>query len=154
MAQETLFIRKGETSDLPAIIAILADDELGQTREDTSHPPAKSYRKAFAAIEADPNQFLAVAVDNGTVVATLQLTFIPGLARKGSWRGQIEAVRVAASHRSKGLGKRMFEWAIAECKSRGCKLVQLTTDKSRTDAHRFYDRLGFKATHEGYKLLL
>ena len=88
------------------------------------------------------------------MVGTLQLSFIPGIARSGAWRGQIEAVRVAASVRSEGLGQQMFEWAIEQCRARGCQLVQLTTDKRRPDAHRFYDRLGFVASHEGYKLNL
>lgn len=146
--------RRAREADLPAIIALLADDELGQQRENTSHPPAESYRNAFKAIDADANQYLAVAAVGETVVGTLQLTFIPGLSRKGAWRGQIEAVRIAASRRSSGLGRQMFEWAIAECRARGCNLVQLTTDRNRLDAHRFYDQLGFEATHIGYKLAL
>jgi GNAT superfamily N-acetyltransferase len=88
------------------------------------------------------------------VVGTLQLSFIPGIAHTGTWRGQIEAVRIAADRRSSGLGQEMFEWAIAQCRGRGCRLVQLTTDKSRPDAHRFYERLGFVASHLGYKLTL
>ncbi len=152
--QDSIVFRRAEASDLPAIIALLADDELGRHREDVGLPIAEGYRQAFAAIEADPNQLLAVAADGEAVVATLQLSFIPGIARKGRWRGQIEAVRVASSHRGSGLGKEMFSWAIDQCRQRGCKLVQLTSDKTREDAHRFYDRLGFKATHEGYKLAL
>jgi len=148
----SITFRKVEASDLPAIINLLSDDELGQSREDTSLPIAEAYLDAFKAINADPNQFLAVAVLGGDISATLQLTFIPGLARKGAWRGQIEAVRVAKQHRSSGLGQQFFNWAIAKCKDKGCHLVQLTTDKTRIDAHRFYDRLGFSATHEGYKL--
>lgn len=146
--------RRAREADLPAIIALLADDELGQRREDSSYPPAESYRDAFKAIDADANQFLAVAMDEENVVGTLQLTFIPGLSRKGAWRGQIEAVRIAASRRSGGLGRQMFEWAIAECRARGCNLVQLTTDRDRLDAHRFYEQLGFEATHIGYKQAL
>ncbi len=109
---------------------------------------------AFDAILADPNQLLAVAETAGSVVGVLQLTFIPGLSRLGMTRGQIEAVRIAASDRSAGLGQAMFEWAIAECRNRGCGLVQLTTDAARPDAHRFYERLGFKPSHVGYKLTL
>lgn len=146
--------RRAREADLPAIIALLADDELGQRREDSSYPPAESYRDAFKAIDADANQFLAVAMDEEIIVGTLQLTFIPGLSRKGAWRGQIEAVRIAASRRSGGLGRQMFEWAIAECRARGCNLVQLTTDRDRLDAHRFYEQLGFEATHIGYKQAL
>jgi GNAT superfamily N-acetyltransferase len=94
-----------------------------------------------------------VAVDGaGAVVGTLQLSFIPGIARTGAWRGQIEAVRIAQALRGSGVGQQMFEWAIAQCRARGCTLVQLTTDKGRPDAHRFYEKLGFVASHEGYKL--
>lgn len=147
-------IRRATAADLPAIVAMLADDPLGATREDTSLPVAPGYRAAFEAIAADPNQFLAVADLGGAVVGTMQLSFLPGLSHRGAWRGQVEAVRVAASQRSSGLGQRMMEWVVAQCRARGCNLVQLTTDKSRKDAHRFYDRLGFRATHEGYKLKL
>jgi ribosomal protein S18 acetylase RimI-like enzyme len=147
-------LRRARETDLPAIVALLADDELGRQREETSHPLAECYKSAFKALDADPNQFLAVATDDNVVVGTLQLTFIPGLSRKGAWRGQIEAVRVAADRRGSGLGKKMFEWAIAECRARGCSLVQLTTDRDRLDAHRFYEQLGFRASHIGYKLAL
>lgn len=146
--------RKAEHRDLPAIVALLADDLLGTLREVVGDVPDAAYEAAFAAIEADPNQLLAVAEGDGEVVGTLQLTFIPGLSRGGAWRGQIEAVRVASGRRGEGLGHRMFEWAIAECRTRGCRLVQLTTDKSRPEAHRFYDDLGFVASHVGYKLSL
>jgi len=146
--------RPAHLADLPALIALLAEDMLGSQREVVGTPPDRRYLAAFEAIEADPNQLLAVAAEGDEVVGTLQLSFIPGLARKGAWRGQIEAVRIAAAHRGTGLGQRMFAWAIAECQSRGCGLVQLTTDKSRADAHRFYEKLGFVASHEGYKLAL
>ena len=154
MTTDDFEFRAARSVDLPAIVAMLAQDPLGQNREKASLPLDRRYVDAFAAIEADPNQFLAVAVQGDTVVGTLQLTFIPGISRLGAWRGQIEAVRVAETHRSGGLGQRMFEWAIATCRDRGCVLVQLTTDKARPDAHRFYDRLGFVASHEGYKLAL
>lgn len=147
--------RPARAADLPAIVALLADDQLGQRREDPGPPLPEGYLAAFRAIEADPNQLLAVATtDDGRVVATLQLSFIPGLARRGAWRGQVEAVRVAASHRGAGLGRRMLDWAIGECRARGCALVQLTSDRDRPDAHRFYERLGFVASHVGYKLAL
>ena len=151
MKTEDVMFRRAVAEDLAAIIALIADDQLGQQREDPSLPLAGTYLKAFAAIEADANQILAVAVGGGVVVGTLQLTFIPGLARRGAWRGQIEAVRIARIHRGGGLGQSLMEWAIAACKARGCNLVQLTSDKARGDAHRFYERLGFKASHEGYK---
>jgi GNAT superfamily N-acetyltransferase len=146
--------RRATASDLPAIVAMLADDGLGRGREDASLPLAPPYLDAFAAIEADSNQILAVAEADGAVVGTLQLTFIPGLSHKGAWRGQVESVRVASSRRGTGLGQAMLEWALDECRARGCRMVQLTTDKSRADAHRFYERLGFKASHEGFKLVL
>jgi len=149
-----IVFRRAREADLPAIVAMLADDELGRLREDTGLPLAQGYLAAFEAIDSDPNQYLAVATEGDAIVGTLQLTFIAGLSRKGALRGQIEAVRVAASHRSKGVGQKMFEWAIDECRARGCILVQLTTDRDRLDAHRFYDRLGFEASHLGYKLKL
>ncbi|MDH6232518.1 GNAT superfamily N-acetyltransferase [Mesorhizobium soli] len=146
--------RRARETDLPSIVAMLADDELGRQREDTSHPLAECYRSAFNALDADPNQFLAVVTEDAVVVGTLQLTFIPGLSRKGAWRGQIEAVRIAGHRRGSGLGRQMFQWAIAQCRERGCNLVQLTTDRDRLDAHRFYEQLGFTAGHIGYKLAL
>jgi GNAT superfamily N-acetyltransferase len=150
-AMQQITFRRATEDDLPAIVAMLADDPLGKGREDVRLPLALEYHTAFAAIAADPNQFLLVADDGGEVVGTLQLTFIPGLSRKGAWRGQVEGVRIAASRRGSGLGERMLEWAIRLCGERGCSLVQLTTDKSRPDAHRFYEKLGFVATHQGYK---
>lgn len=147
-------IRRAERKDVASIIALLTDDMLGQTREIASDPPAEEYLAAFEAIDSDPNQFLAVMLDRGEIVATLQLSFIPGLARRGALRGQIEAVRVASSRRGQGFGERLFDWAIGECRRRGCQFVQLTTDRSRSDAHRFYDRLGFEPSHVGYKLKL
>ena len=153
-AMTSIRFRKAEPRDLPAIVALLADDPLGAQREIRGETPDAAYEAAFAAIDADPNQWLAVAVDGEEIVGTLQLTFIPGLSRGGAWRGQIEAVRVASGRRGEGLGHRMFAWAIAECRARGCRLVQLTTDKGRPDAHRFYEDLDFVATHVGYKLSL
>ncbi len=158
MTESDIIFRKAKAADLAAIVALLADDEIGRLREDSRLPLAKAYSSAFQAIDADPNQLLAV-VQNGAhagadVIGTLQLSFIPGIARKGVWRGQIEAVRIAVAYRSSGLGQKMFEWAISQCRTRGCSLVQLTTDKGRPDAHRFYEKLGFKASHEGYKLAL
>lgn len=146
--------RRATGADLPAIIALLADDPLGAAREDGGPPLNPLYGEAFAAIARDPNQFLAVVEEAGVVIGCLQLSFIPGLSRRGMWRGQIESVRIANGHRSQGLGRRMFEWAIAACRQRGCGLVQLTTDKSRPDALRFYESLGFRASHEGMKLAL
>ena len=146
--------RRAQPDDLPAIVVLLANDVLGQQREDASSPPNRKYVDAFQAILADPNQLQVVATLNDEVIGTLQLTFIPGLARIGAWRGQIEAVRIAETHRGSGVGQQMFEWAIEQCRARGCNLVQLTTDKARPDAHRFYERLGFVGSHIGYKLTL
>ncbi|HWO24038.1 MAG TPA: GNAT family N-acetyltransferase [Kofleriaceae bacterium] len=147
-------IRPATAEDLPAIVGLLADDELGRTREDARTPLDPRYLAAFAAMERDPNQRLVVAAQDGRVVGCLQLTFIPGLSRLGMWRGQIESVRVASSERGSGIGRIMIEWAIGECRDRGCGLVQLTTDKTRARAHGFYEELGFVASHEGMKLAL
>ena len=151
---ETIEFRPASASDLPSIITLLADDPLGRTREDAAMPPAAAYVSAFDAIDSDPNQLLAVVTEGDRVIGTLQISFIPGLSRKGLWRGQIEGVRIAASHRRAGIGGRVFEWAIAQCRARGCGLVQLTTDRERPEAHRFYERLGFTASHLGYKKAL
>lgn len=148
-------VRQATAADVPAIVGLLADDELGATREAGSDPELTSYRTAFAAIDADPGQLLLVVIaEDGQMAATLQLTFIPGLARQGALRAQIEAVRVGAGYRSRGLGEAMITWAVAEARRRGCRMVQLTSDKRRMNAHRFYRRLGFAATHEGFKLPL
>lgn len=146
--------RAATSSDLQQIVAMLADDDLGSTREEASLPLNNRYKDAFAAIASDTNQYLAVVEIEGELAGCLQLTFIPGLSRLGMWRGQIESVRIAASQRGEGLGRKMFEWAIEECRQRGCELVQLTTDKSRPDALRFYESLGFVASHDGMKLSL
>ena len=150
----TISIRRARLSDVPAIVAMLADDALGQTREDASMPLAQAYRDAFAAIDSEPNQFLAVMTDGDHVIGTLQISFLAGLSLRGALRGQIEAVRIAGDRGGERLGQRLFEWAIETCRERGCRIVQLTTNKTRLDAHRFYDRLGFKASHIGYKLEL
>lgn len=147
-----LIIRRATSQDLAAIVQLLADDELGRHREDAGPPLNARYKEAFTAIDADGNQFLAVVEEAGSVVGCLQLSFIPGLSRLGAWRGQIESVRIASTRRGGGLGRIMFEWAIAQCRERRCALVQLTTDKARPDALRFYESLGFVASHEGLKL--
>ena len=151
---DAINIRRAIEADVAAIVAMLADDALGRAREDASLPLAQPYLDAFAAIDGDPNQLLAVMTDGDEVIGTLQITFLAGLSQRGTWRGQIEAVRVASSRRGAGLGQRLLEWAIDKCRERGCRIVQLTTNKSRLDAHRFYERLGFKASHSGYKLEL
>ena len=151
---DAISVRRARESDLPAIVAMLADDELGSAREDAGLPLAKAYLDAFAAIDADPNQLLAVMTDGDEVVGTLQISFLARLSLRGARRGQIEAVRIAAHRRNERLGQRLFDWAIDKCRERGCRVVQLTTNKSRLDAHRFYERLGFKPSHIGYKLEL
>lgn len=155
MTQGKFAFRAAQEADLISVVQLLADDDLGNMREIPSLPLAAQYVQAFQAIEADDNQMLAVTTDDsGAVVGTMQISFIPGISRLGAWRGQIEAVRVVESQRNAGLGQSMFEWAISFCKSKGCRLVQLTTDKSRPDAHRFYEKLGFEPSHVGYKLNL
>lgn len=136
------------------IVRLLADDSLGQTRESPWEPLDDRYFRAFDAIEADPNQLLVVAQADDIIIGCLQITYIPGLSYTGMWRGQIEGVRVASDRRGSGLGQAMVRWAIEQCRTRGCGMVQLTADKSRHDAHRFYESLGFEARHEGFKLML
>jgi GNAT superfamily N-acetyltransferase len=147
----TITIRRATATDVGPIVAMLADDPLGAAREKPGDP---AYLKAFEVIEADPHQFLAVADLDGEVVGTLQLTFTSGLSRLGMTRATVEAVRVRSDQRGAGLGERLMRWAIDEARARGCGLVQLTTDASRVDAHRFYERLGFTASHVGMKLPL
>ncbi|WP_082642042.1 GNAT family N-acetyltransferase [Pseudarthrobacter enclensis] len=152
----TFRLRHATRADLPAIVQLLADDALGAGRE--AGQDMEPYGRAFDAIDADPRHLLVVGElvphgeAAGAVVATFQLSFLPGISRHGAWRSQIEGVRVATSLRSLGLGKLMVEWAINESRRRGCALLQLTTHKSRGAAHRFYERLGFDASHEGMKL--
>ncbi|MEV5531747.1 GNAT family N-acetyltransferase [Streptomyces prunicolor] len=147
-----LEIRAAVTEDVPAIVGMLADDPLGSQRE--SPDDLTPYLAALDRLTADPNQHLVVAVREGRVVGTLHLTVVPGLSRKGATRSIIEAVRIHADERGSGLGTQLIEWAIAESRRQGCQLVQLTSDTTRTDAHRFYERLGFTASHVGFKLPL
>ncbi len=145
-------VERARLQDLPALVALLTDDPLGAHRETTD---LTVYERAFDAIDRDPHQFLAAVRDpGGVLVGTMQLTVIPGLSRGGTTRLQIEAVRVADSARGSGLGSAMFAWAHDYGRKNGAGLAQLTTDKSRPDAHRFYARLGYEATHEGLKLAL
>ncbi|KAB1986610.1 GNAT family N-acetyltransferase [Streptomyces triticiradicis] len=147
-----LEIRAAVADDLPAIVAMLADDPLGARRE--SPDDLTPYLAALQRLSSDPNQHLVVAVREGRVIGTLQLTVIPGLSRRGATRSVIEAVRVHADERGSGLGTQLIEWAIAESRRQDCRLVQLTSDVSRPDAHRFYEQLGFEASHIGFKLSL
>ncbi|MEV0193791.1 GNAT family N-acetyltransferase [Kitasatospora purpeofusca] len=147
-----LTIRRATGDDLPAIVAMLADDALGATRE--SPDDLTPYRTAFDRIDADPHQHLVVAERAGRTVGTLQLTVVPGLSRKGSTRTVIEGVRVHGDERGSGLGTELIQWAIQRSRELDAQLVQLTSDITRTDAHRFYERLGFVPSHLGFKLAL
>jgi GNAT superfamily N-acetyltransferase len=149
---EAVTVRRATAADLPALVALLADDPLGAARE--APGDLAPYRRAFAAVDADPAHLLVVAADGDDVVGTLQLDVLPGLSRGGALRAQLEAVRVRADRRGDGLGAALVGWAVDEARRRGCALVQLTTDRSRADALRFYERLGFTASHVGCKLAL
>lgn len=142
-ADVALTFRQATRSDVPDIVRMLAEDALGAKRESYGSPLPASYYAAFEAICGDPNNELVVACLASRVVGVLQLTFIPYLTYRGSWRAQIEGVRVDASMRSRGVGRKLFEWAIDRAGKRGCHLVQLTSDRTRTDAIRFYESLGF-----------
>jgi ribosomal protein S18 acetylase RimI-like enzyme len=152
MSDAALTFREARRENVPAIIAMLADDALGSTREQNTEPLPESYYDAFAAIERDPNNEQWVACLDAVVVGTLQLTYTPSLSYRGSWRGTVESVRTAAELRGRGIGRRLVEHAIERARARGCALVQLSTHASRTDAQRFYERLGFHASHKGMKL--
>lgn len=151
---EEIEFRSALEQDLPQIVKMLADDELGKKRERYEDPLPTSYYKAFQAISEDPNNELIVACLSNDVIGVLQLTFTPYITHQGGWRATIEGVRIASSVRGEGVGTRLFQWAIERAKGRGCHVVQLTTDKQRKDALRFYERLGFTATHYGLKLKL
>jgi len=152
VADPALSFRLARAGDVPEIVRMLADDALGSTRERFEEPLPEAYGQAFRAIDADANNELMVAVQDDKVVGVLQLTFIPYLTYQCGWRALIEGVRVDSRVRSLGLGKALLEWAIARARQRGCVMVQLTTDKRRTEAKRFYEGLGFTASHEGMKL--
>ncbi len=154
MSKLDLQFRPAEKGDLESLVALLADDALGQQREHNVHPLPESYLKAFEAIERDDNNLLLVATCQGQLVGMLQLTFIPCLTHRGSWRCLVEGVRIASEYRGKGCGEQMFEHAIVRARRQGCAMVQLTSDKQRPDAIRFYEKLGFVASHEGFKLSL
>lgn len=147
-----LVLRDATTADLPAILAMLAEETIPANRE--ADPKDPRYLAAFEAIEADPNQRLIAAELDDRVVGTMQLSFLPGLSFIGSWRGLIEAVRIVADLRGQRLGEQMILWAVDQCRARDCKLVQLTSSATRTAAHRFYARLGFVQSHVGMKLHL
>ena len=142
-------LRQATADDVQAIVDLIRDDDLGKSREVAADD---RHQASFEAIASDKNQLLAVAELDGRVVGCFQLTFIPGMSRYGALRGQIEAVRVARELRGKGIGQQMMNWAIERCRERNCALVQLTSDRTRERAHRFYEQLGFTASHAGFKL--
>lgn len=150
----SLVVRDALAADLPIIVAMLAEDQISGNPDSADEPLDSAYLAAFTAIDADPNQRLLVAELGGNIVGTMQLSFLPGISNHGAWRGQIEAVRVARAHRSAGLGAAMIAWAVARCRERGCSHAQLTSNATRGDAHRFYERLGWKKSHAGFKLYL
>ena len=151
---DEVIFRLATRADVPAVLALLADDALGASREVVTEEVDAAYWRAFEQIDADPRNELVVADDGGTVAGTCQLTFTPSLSRRGAERMTIEAVRVRDDLRGRGVGRDMMTWALDRARERGCRLAQLTTDKRRTDAQRFYASLGFAATHEGMKLTL
>jgi GNAT superfamily N-acetyltransferase len=152
-ALQGLRCRRAARSDLACLVELLADDDLGRGRE-TREADDPVYTRAFAAIESDPNQCLLVGELSGRVVAMLQLTFIPGLAHRGAWRANIESVRVTHDLRGQAIGGWLIREALILARKRGCRIAQLTSDKRRSEAHRFYGRRGFTASHEGFKLAL
>lgn len=147
-------IRPATRHDLGFIIALMDGDSVYGSIEDPSNPEGPGYLAALDAIEADPNQMLLVAMLADEPVGTFQLTFTPGIARRGAWRCTVESVHVSPRHRNKRIGEQMMQWAAAQAKARDCVLIQLTSNKKRTDAHRFYERIGFSRSHEGFKRML
>jgi ribosomal protein S18 acetylase RimI-like enzyme len=149
-----LKFREATVEDLPEIVRMLADDFLGATRERYENPLPESYVKAFEEIAADKNNELIVVESNGAVVGTLQLTFTPSISFQGGRRATVESVRIDEKYRGQGIGRELMLYAIERAKAENCVSVQLTTNLDRTDAHRFYENLGFKGTHLGMKLKL
>ena len=149
-----LTYRDATAADLGFIVGLIVADSVVPTNDEPDRPDHPRYLAALEAIERDPNQRIVIADYEGQPVGTVQLTFIPGINRLGEWRCLVEAVHIVPTHRNLGLGGEMIGWAIEQAKARGCGLVQLTSNKKRVDAHRFYERLGFKKSHEGFKLSL
>jgi GNAT superfamily N-acetyltransferase len=150
----TVLFRRARREDVPAIVRMLADDDLGNQRERDEDPLPESYSLAFEAIDCDPNHELVVAELNGEAIGTLHLMFLPSLSYQGGLRAQVESVRVDRKYQNQGFGSELMKWTLERAKARGAHIVQLTTHKSREDAHRFYERLGFKGSHLGMKLSL
>lgn len=149
-----LTYRQANQADLPFLDALIAADEVAAARDPVQPDNAAQQLEAMRAIDADPNHELWIVELGNTPVASFHLSYLPGVSRKGAWRGQIESVRVMPELRGKGVGEEMMRWAIARCEAKGCGLVQLTSDMKREAAHRFYERLGFVASHAGFKLKL
>jgi GNAT superfamily N-acetyltransferase len=147
----TLTYRNARPEDLPFIIGQIVEDSVVATNDSVTDARTPDYDQALAAIDADPNQEMIVVEDDGAPVGCFQLSYLPGLMRRGMWRGQIEVVHFATEHRNRGLGSEMMRWALERCRERGCGMVQLTSNKQRIDAHRFYERLGFHKSHDGFK---
>ncbi|HEU0296360.1 MAG TPA: GNAT family N-acetyltransferase [Anaerolineales bacterium] len=154
MTINEIVCRLAKREDLPAIVRMLSDDDLGSQRERFEDPLPETYYRAFEQIDRDVNHELIVAERNGDVMGTLHLMFLPSLSYQGGLRAQIESVRVDQSQRGQGFGSEMMKWTIERARRRGAHIVQLTTHRSRQEAHRFYERLGFKGTHLGMKLSL
>ena len=154
MTPQNIIFRQATRADLPAIVRMLADDDLGSQREKFETPLPQSYYSAFEQISSDPNHELIVAELNGEVIGTLQLIFLPSISYQGGLRAQVESVRVDKRFQSQGIGSQMMQWAMERARQRDAHVVQLTTHKSRVDAHRFYERLGFKGSHLGMKISL
>jgi GNAT superfamily N-acetyltransferase len=149
---QSLTFRDATAADLRFILQSVVEDSVVPTGDDPANASDPRYVAALEAMRADPNQLMMIAELDGIPVGCLQLTFIPGIPGNGLWRGLVENVHITPSQRNKGLGAQMMNWAIEQCRARGCGLVQLTSNKKRLDAHRFYERLGFEKSHEGFKL--
>jgi GNAT superfamily N-acetyltransferase len=154
MTKRNITFRWAERADVPTIVRMLADDDLGSQRERCEEPLPASYYKAFEQIERDPNHELIVVERDGEVIGTLHLMFLPSLSFQGGLRAQVESVRVDKRFQSQGIGSAMMKWTVDRARQRGAHVIQLTTHKTRLDAHRFYERLGFKGSHLGMKLSL
>lgn len=149
-----LSYRHATSADLPFIVRLIFDDNVGPSGDDPASANGPDYERALAAIIADPNQEAFIVEHEDKPIGTFQLTYIPGIARRGQWRGLVEAVHIVPEQRNRGFGKIMMRWAIDRCRERGCGMVQLTSNKKRVDAHRFYRALGFAQSHEGFKYSL
>jgi GNAT superfamily N-acetyltransferase len=149
-----LTFRNARPDDLRFILELIVEDSVISTGDNPADAGHADYANALAAIDADPNEEMLVVENDGERVGCFQLSYLPGLMRRGMWRGQIEVVHVGDAWQNRGFGSEMMRWAVERCRQRGCGLVQLTSNKKRPDAHRFYERLGFLRSHEGFKIYL